>query len=178
MRIVEKRAGEGVFVRDTSRGSSLEALIFRLGAEDGLDYESMKGSFEAIVIVESNMARLAARRASGEELARLEKLTVRADSLLDNTGGFTDLDQEYHLMVGQLGKSPVLFSVASTMWIIIKKYASALHAEPDRRRKCAEGHRAITDAIAAGHEEAAGNEMERHLKGAFSTLLNNNLPPK
>ena len=171
MRVVEKRVGEGVFVRD-SRDSSLESLIFRLGAEDGLDYDSMKGAFEAIVIVESNMARLAARRAKGEELERLEELTARADSLLDNTVGFTDLDQEYHLLVGQLGNSPVLFSVASTMWIIMKRYASALHMEIERRRKCAEGHRAITAAIAAGDEDLAGKEMERHLKGALSTLLN------
>ncbi|MFZ5650259.1 MAG: FadR/GntR family transcriptional regulator [Bacillota bacterium] len=176
MRVVEKRVGEGVFVKDPDRESSLEAIIFRFLVEDGLDQDSLKGTYEAIVIVESNMARLAARRAAGEGLTRLEELTARMESSLDDDRLFTDLDQEYHLLVGRLGNSPVLFSVASTMWIIMKKYAYALHMAPERRKKCALGHRAITAAIVSGDEETAGREMERHLKGALSTLLNGAAP--
>lgn len=171
MRVVEKKVGEGVFVRDPSRESSLETVIFRFLAEDGLDPDSLKATFEAIVILESSMARLAARRSSAEERTRLVDLTARMASMVDDPEGFTDLDQEYHLLVGQLGNSPVLFSVSSTMWIIMKRYAHALHLSLDLRQKCADGHRLITAAIASGNEDAAGREMERHLKGALSTLL-------
>ncbi|MHB8156254.1 MAG: FadR/GntR family transcriptional regulator [Desulfocucumaceae bacterium] len=176
MRVVEKKVGEGVFIRDPSRESSLETIIFRFLAEDGLDQESLKGTFEAIVIVESNMARMAARRATGEDLARLKEITDRMSSPLDDSDHFTDLDQEYHLLVGKLGYSPVLFSVSSTMWIIMKRYAHALHLSRELREKCAEGHRLITGAIIAGDEETAGREMDRHLKGALSTLLSGTVP--
>jgi GntR family transcriptional repressor for pyruvate dehydrogenase complex len=171
MRVLEKRVGEGVFVRDPARESSLEAVIFRFLAEDGLDQESLKATFEAIVIVESSMARLAARRFIGEDIALLKNLTDRMDPAVEDPDGFTDLDLEYHLTVGRLGHSPVLFSVSSTMWIIMKRYAHALHLSRELRQKCADGHRLITQAIAAGDEHAAGREMERHLKGALNTLL-------
>ncbi|MFZ5596421.1 MAG: FadR/GntR family transcriptional regulator [Bacillota bacterium] len=171
MRVVEKRVGAGVFVRDPERDFSLETIVFRFLAEDGLDQDSLKGLYEAIVIVEVNMARLAARRSTGEDIARLRELTARMDSMLDSADGFTDLDQEYHLAVGSMGHSPVLFTVSSTMWIIMKRYAHALHLSRDLRKKCADGHRLITGAIASGQEDAAAREMERHLKGALSTLL-------
>lgn len=170
MRVVEKRAGEGVFVKDPALESSLEAMIFRFLAEDGLDMDSLTGACETIVLVESNLARLAARRIDNEGLARLEELTVRMDSLVDDIKAFTDLDQEFHLLVAQLGKSPVLFSVASTMWIIMKRYAGALHSERERRQKCARGHHLIAAAIKAVNEEEAQKEMEHHLKGAVAVL--------
>ncbi|MFZ5642065.1 MAG: FadR/GntR family transcriptional regulator [Bacillota bacterium] len=172
MRVVEKKVGEGVFIKDPSRESSLEALIFQFLAEDGLDHESLTGTFEAIVIVESNMARLAARRCSEEDKASLKGLSEKMDLMVDDPDAFTDLDQEFHLMVGRLGHSPVLFSVSSTMWIIMKRYAHALHMSRELRQKCAEGHRHIASAIIAGDGDLAGREMERHLKGALSTLLN------
>lgn len=170
MRVVEKRVGEGVFVRDPAREASLEAIVFRFLAEDGLDQEVLMSTFEAIVIVESNLARMAARRAAGTDLERLEALLAKMDARLEDAGSFTDIDQEFHLLVGQLAKSPVLFSMTSTMWIIMKKYAGALHRTPERRQKCADGHRLIAAAIMAGDEEAACGEMERHLKGALNAL--------
>ena len=171
MRVVEKRVGEGVFVRDPARESSLETVVFRFLAEDGLDQESLRGVCEAIVTVESSMARLAARRAGEKDLVRLKELVEQMKHENDDIDLFTDLDQEFHLLVGQLGKSPVLFSVASTMWIIMKKYAHALHLYPERRKKCADGHQLIAQSICAGNEDKAYKEMERHLKGAFNVLL-------
>ncbi|SFH38903.1 GntR family transcriptional regulator, transcriptional repressor for pyruvate dehydrogenase complex [Desulfotomaculum arcticum] len=171
MRVVEKRIGEGVFIRDPARESSLEAVVFRFLAEDGLDQESLQGACEAIVTVESSMARLAARRAGEKDLDRLKILVAKMKPDAEDIDVFTDLDQEFHLLVGQLSKSPVLFSVASTMWIIMKRYAHALHLYPERRRKCAEGHRLILKSICAGNEEQAYKEMEKHLKGAFNVLL-------
>ncbi|WP_027363506.1 FadR/GntR family transcriptional regulator [Desulfotruncus alcoholivorax] len=171
MRVVEKRIGEGVFVRDPARESSLEAVVFRFLAEDGLDQESLQGVCEAIVTVESSMARLAARRAGEEDLARLKALVRQMKPDNDDIDTFTNLDQEFHLLVAQLGKSPVLFSVASSMWIIMKKYAHALHLYPERRKKCADGHQLIAQSICSGNEEQAYKEMERHLKGAFNVLL-------
>lgn len=170
MRVVEKRVGEGVFVRDYAVNASLETVVFRLLAEDGLDQDSLRGTCEAIVIVESNMAGLAARRAGEEDRRQLQELVHRMDLSLQNAGNFTDLDQEFHLLVGQIGRSPVLYAVISTMWIIMKKYAGALHNSPERRQRCAEGHRLIAMAIASGDEEGAYREMERHLKGAVSVL--------
>ncbi len=171
MRVVEKKVGEGVFVRDPARECSLEAIIFRFLAEDGLDRESMQGACEAIIIVESNMARLAARRAAGPDLDRLHNLLQKMSPLPGDAETFTDLDHQFHQLVGQMGRSPVLFAVASTMWIIMKRYAGILHRSPERRQKCADGHRLITAAIAAGDEDRAYREMERHLKGAVDVLL-------
>lgn len=171
MRVVEKRVGEGVFVRDPAKEASLETIVFRFLVEDGLDQDLLQSTCEAIVIVESNLARMAARRVAGPDLTRLEYLTEQMDLVRDDPEAFTNLDQEFHLLVAQLGRSPVLFSITSTIWIIMKKYAAVLHLSEDRRKKCADGHRLIAAAIKAGDGDAAFREMERHLKGALNVLL-------
>lgn len=170
MRVVEKRVGEGVYVKDPAKESSLETVVFRFSAEDGLDQESLQAASEAIITVESSMARLAARRAPKTDIIKLDALSTKMTAQVDDIDIFTDLDQEFHLLVGQVSKSPVLFSVSSTIWIIMKKYAAALHTSPGRRQNCAEGHRLIATAISNGDEELASQEMERHLKGAFNVL--------
>ncbi len=177
MRIVEKRIGDGVYVRDTIRDASLEALVFRFLAEDGLDRDSLEGVSEAIVIVESNMARLAAARAQKDDLDRLRLLIVEMELHIDNPGRFTELDRNFHLLIGELGKSPVLYSVAYTMWIIMSRYADALHREPERRARCLNGHHLIAAALAAGDGENACREMERHLKGAVRALVTGTSAP-
>ena len=171
MRIVEKRVGEGVYVRDISRESSLEALVFRFLAEDGLDRDSLRGAGEAIVIVESNIARLAAERAANGDLARLDELLDQMNAGIDDIKTFTALDYDFHMLIGQLAQSPVLFSVVSTMWIIMKRYAAALHCATERRLKCLEGHRRIAAAIMAADGDTACREMECHLNGAVVALI-------
>lgn len=171
MRVVEKRVGEGVFVLDPARTSSLEAIIFRFLHEDGLDRGVLSSAGEAITIVESNMAKLAARRASEGGIVRLQKVLDRMHSHLEDAPAFTELDQEFHIQLGQMSHSPVLFSIASSMWVIMRKYAHALHLYPQRRQKCYQGHQLILEAITQGDEEKACHEMEHHYKGAFSVLL-------
>ncbi|CAA7601200.1 GntR-type HTH domain protein [Acididesulfobacillus acetoxydans] len=67
MCVVEKRAGEGVFVLDPARDVSLEAVVQHMLLEDGLDDDSVESTYEAIVIVEVHLARLAARKGNEAE---------------------------------------------------------------------------------------------------------------
>lgn len=171
MRVLEKRAGEGVFVRDPAREVSLEAVIQRMLWEDGLDYDSVQDTYEAILIVETHLTKMAARRGDASEWANLTELMVRMKDALDDAISFTALDKEFHLIVGQMGHSPVLFSILSTMWQVMKKYAEVLHHSQDKRLLCLEGHQRIVAAIGEQKEEEAGREMERHLKGGLRAIL-------
>lgn len=171
MRVVEKRPGEGVFVRDLEKESSVETLVFRFLVEDGLDNETLRSAFEAMIFIEASMARLAAQRATPEEVDELQKLCAKIDDKIASGENFTDLDQEFHQLIGKLGKSPVLCAIDSTMWIIVKKYARLLHRPEERRKSCALGHRRIVEAIAKGDPGRAGRVMEEHLQGALKALF-------
>ena len=171
MRVLEKRAGEGVFVRDPAREVSLEAVIQRMLREDGLDYDSVRDTYEAILIVETHLAKMAARREDELAEVHLAELMVRMEGALDDAITFTALDKEFHLTVGQMGHSTVLFSILSTMWQVMDKYAEVLHLSPERRLLCLEGHGRIVTAIREQREEDAGREMTRHLKGGLKAML-------
>ena len=170
MRVVEKRPGEGVFVRDLEKESSVETLVFRFLVEDGLDIETLRSAFEAMIFIEASMARLAAQRVTPAELDALERLCARMDEQTAGGEDFTELDQEFHQLVGKVGKSPVLSAIDSTMWIIVKKYARLLHRPEERRKSCVLGHRRIVEAIGKGDPERTAREMERHLQGALKVL--------
>lgn len=178
MRVLEKRAGEGVFVRDPAREVSLEAVIQRMLLEDGLDYDSVQDTYEAILIVEIHLAKMAARRTDASAGARLAALMVRMEGALEDAITFTALDKEFHLTVGQLGHSSVLFSILSTMWQVMNKYAEVLHRSRERRLLCLEGHARIVAAIREQRDEEAGREMERHLKGGLRAILDKSSPAR
>ncbi len=171
MRVLKKRAGEGVFVADPVPNLGAEALVFHFLVEDGLDEASLRSAFEAVTCIEASMARLAALRAGEEDLAALESLISRMEEGAGEGRGFTALDEKFHLAVGRASRSEVLYSIDITMWVIMRRYAELLHREPACRQWCLEGHRRIAAAISARDGDLAAREMENHLKGAYRMLF-------
>lgn len=171
MRVVEKRTGEGVFVRDLERESSVEVLVFRFLTEDGLDEASLRSSYEAVVGVESTMARLAAQRAGKAEIEELRGLLSQMEIPSISVGVFTDLDRELHLLVGKVGKSPVLLQMAQTIWIIIERYARVLFQDEPSRAEAIRQHRLMIESIVEGDGDRAYREMEQHLQWAWNVLF-------
>lgn len=171
MRVVDKRVGEGVFVRDLNKDSSIELLIFRILNEEGLDAESLSSACEAATYLEVATAKLAALRATPEEVRELRAVVEKMETRVKDGAEFTEMDHDFHLIIGRLSKNPLLSSIVSTVWIIVKRYAGAFHQNVEWRRWSIEGHRAIVEAIASGDGGNAGIAMERHLQEAFRILF-------
>lgn len=171
MRVIEKRVGEGIFVIAEPGGFGLETVIFRFMSEDGLDAAALTGAHEAITRIEGVIAELAVQRILPGELEEARDLLRQMEGAVATGEHFTALDREFHLTLGRAAKSPVLLSVASTMWVIMERYAIILFGLKENREKCVSDHREILTALAAGQSVAARYLTEEHFLWARQALF-------
>lgn len=171
MRVVEKKPGEGVFVRDIHADASLETVVFQFLSQDGLDQDTLASLIEAIKYIESTTARLAARRVTSGELEELVALQKRAERQSPDTGAHAAHDREFHLLVGRISKNDVLLKVMNTIWTIMEKYSDLLLAADGNHQDNLAYHKALVKAIAAKDADRAYQEMKAHFQWVERQVL-------
>ena len=170
MRLVEKRPGKGVFVKDFPQEASLESIVFEFLAEDGLKAEVLDDVYEAVLHTESIMARLAAERRDEGELKQLEKIYQKMKKNMNESYNFTLADKEFHLFLSKIAKSDVLSKFAHTIWIIIEKYAYLLYKSKKNRTISLKQHAALLLAIKNRLPDKAYKENWEHYIWAKKTV--------
>lgn len=171
MRVIEKRVGEGIFVIADDTSFGLETVIFRFMSEDGLDVDSLTDAYNAITVIEGVMAELAARRASPDEQGQLKDLLARMEQAVETGESFTSLDREFHLALNRASKSPVLMGIASTIWVMLERYAVILFGSREVREKCGRDHARIVSALEAGKDKECRRLVEDHFRWARQALF-------
>jgi GntR family transcriptional regulator, transcriptional repressor for pyruvate dehydrogenase complex len=164
MGVMKVRHGVGTFVADgpPEIGKSSLGLI---GALHGFKSWQM---FEARMLLESNLAALAAERGKDEHFAALAEEVAEMYATIDDPGEYLIHDVRFHRTIAEASGNPILAALMETI-------TTALY---DERRKTversrdlkdsAETHREIYRAIRARNAGEARRVMERHLQLAKS----------
>jgi GntR family transcriptional repressor for pyruvate dehydrogenase complex len=162
MGMMKVRHGIGTFVSDGPAEFGKSSLGL-MGALHGFQSWQM---FEARLILESNLAALAAERGKEEHHTALAEEVAEIFASIDRPADFLIHDVLFHRIVSQASGNPILAAVMETI-------TSALY---DRRRKTAERsttlresaemHRMIYRAIRARDPVEARKLMEQHLRKA------------
>lgn len=162
--LLETRFGEGSFVRVVDVGESMNGLIPVMY----LGEQSAREVFEFRMIIETECARLAARRATAEDIGELKETLermVKCESDRDlKAFGVADLD--FHFRIAQITRNAL---VIKTMSILREVLESSMYDVIDKMG-CENGifyHKEIIQSIAAKEDEKAANMMKEHIKKNF-----------
>jgi GntR family transcriptional repressor for pyruvate dehydrogenase complex len=153
--LVETRAGLGTFVAERPNAAG--------GAGPPLDRSQIEELIEARLVLESELAALAARRASPAEIAKLRAIVALMDSTAVDARRFLDADVDFHLTLARATHNRFLASALSGVRTLLTRDLE-LSAEVGVRRfgglqiAVAE-HRAVVDALEQGDEIAARDAM-------------------
>jgi GntR family transcriptional regulator, transcriptional repressor for pyruvate dehydrogenase complex len=154
--LVETRAGLGTFVAERRNVA---------GGTGGppLDRSQIEELIEARLVLESELAALAARRSSPTEIAELRAIVALMDSAAVDARRFLDADVDFHLTLARATHNRFLASALSGVRTLLTRDLE-LSAEVGVRRfgglqiAVAE-HRAVVDALEQGDEIAARDAM-------------------
>lgn len=166
----------------TSRTPLREALN-RLTAEGFLTSRSGQGFYcrslkpaeimdlyEARAAIESEAARLAARRFDPAALASLESFLDESEATYrqgTSPVALVRLDEEFHLRLARLSKNAelvrLLENVASRIQYVRVIDLQSLSEREETPRLTIEPHARILNAVKAGDEEDAAREMNAHI---------------
>ena len=118
--------------------------------------------------LETEAARLAARRAGAEDIDGLQRIVKRMEQLVkeERWHDADAIDVELHVEIARLSRSPGLIEgLARCHLLEVVRRRIALNERITGFSKLADNHRLLVDAIASGDPERAAAVMHSHLIG-------------
>jgi GntR family transcriptional regulator, transcriptional repressor for pyruvate dehydrogenase complex len=158
--LVETRAGRGTFVADGATGAQLEARPLHVTPTlPVLDRRAVEELIEAREVLELQIAQLAARRATPEQIEELRRRAEAMDAASANPNDYPDADVEFHLALAEAAGNRFLVRAMTDIRTLIKQDME-LGAEAAIRRFgdlhiSVASHRELVAAIEAHDPEQA-----------------------
>jgi len=171
--ITESRGGKGNFIKDTPRSPLYEQKVMEL--EEG---ESPFELLEARKAVEIEIAELAAKKATQEDIEAISESLNEMKGALSNIPRMMELDGEFHLNIAKAAHNNLLFSMMTylsnllkeKLWVNMKEKTWNLPGIPQKYLK---EHAEIFNAIKNKDSKNARKQVYHHLADVEKDLLRN-----
>ena len=155
MGIVENRGNRKILVKNADRFRKARSLI-----ELSYSQDTFEDFMEFRRTNEREIARLACRRATEEDLERLRNSVERLEA--DATDFEADVD--FHVNLAYASHNTIFAAMLNYVNSLILELRMRFFEREEYHGKTAEAHRRIYEAVKERDEELAAYEMGRHLK--------------
>jgi GntR family transcriptional repressor for pyruvate dehydrogenase complex len=162
MGVMKVRHGVGTFVADGPPEFGKTSLSL-MGALHGFQSWQM---FEARILIESQLAALAAERGKDEHHAALAEEVAEMFATIEAPSDYLIHDVLFHRIISQASGNPILAAVIETITSALYDSRRKTVERSIDLRESAEMHREIYRAIRSRHAEEARRLMEQHLRMA------------
>ena len=155
-----RRGSEGgAFVTEVDHGTVQRSLslVLRLGR---LSHEEIT---EARMTIEPPVARLAARRATVDDIVRLEDVVERQEARLHRKGSFRPSNLAFHRMLAECAHNLPLTTLVNSLADLTLEIVTTIETPRSVQEGVCRFHRLILDAIRRHDEEAAERLMLQHI---------------
>ena len=122
--------------------------------------------------IEISVARLAARRATEENLEDIRQKLEACNSSRHNTTAYPAVDLEFHCAIARASKNDLLIQSMN----VIKQYcfqAISSYFTEDLAEAGADCHQKLFEALCAHNEDEAALYMSRHMANIISRIPQN-----
>jgi GntR family transcriptional repressor for pyruvate dehydrogenase complex len=164
--LVEVRPGKGIFVRHTTGD-----LFMPLSSWVSTNREAIYKHFEARLILEPEIAALAARRISEEEIHRIEQnIALQASYPERDVVSTIRADIGFHCLVAEASKNETVSMLMNSLAkISFQGWKAALRVE-GRNETAVREHTQLLGLLARGDEDGARTAMREHMLGSIRLL--------
>ena len=162
MGVLKSRHGAGTFVSSGPAALDSSSLNI-LGTLHGFQPAQM---FEARLVLEANVAALAAERATEENLTELAEEVAEMYAALDDPQEYLVHDVRFHRTIAKAAQNPILAALMETITANMYDARQLTAAQSSNLKESADQHREIFRAMRAHHPGQARACMEMHLNAA------------
>jgi GntR family transcriptional regulator, transcriptional repressor for pyruvate dehydrogenase complex len=160
MGMIETRLGDGTYVCKRSEFLS-RPLLWAITSSSETDVHEL---VEARRLIETEMAGLAAERATAEDMKLIGTHLDNMERSRESVGEFLQSDIEFHMAVGQAAHNSILLNALLLIRNLLQDWISSSLQTEGVAEKALEHHKAIFLAIAKKNGAAARTAMQRHLE--------------
>jgi GntR family transcriptional regulator, transcriptional repressor for pyruvate dehydrogenase complex len=166
--LIEVRHGDGTYLKrpDSPLLPQVVEWGLLLGEQRTIDL------VEARQLIEVDIAGLAARRRTDDDLDDLERILARMEQESRDgaqAAAFVDADVEFHLRLAEAARNSALRDVLSSIQALLRAWIGRVIAEGYRDISFAE-HVPIFEAVRARDARAAEDAMDAHMRSAAGRL--------
>jgi len=162
--IVDIAQGRRVAVRPQAEWDYLSPLLIEWLPEEVVD-ELLQELLQMRVLLEPELAAMAAATITDEALAELGELLDRMASLEDDPDAYLEVDHEFHMAICRAASNRILDRIMySARWLGAAS-RRVTNEGPDALRGATEAHRTVYAAVAARDPAAAREAMRTHVQG-------------
>jgi GntR family transcriptional repressor for pyruvate dehydrogenase complex len=157
--MLEIRPGSGVYVRDPSPNNDPSELI------EIATHESALEVIEARMVIEVEMAGLAAQRATDGDFERMDKVLIRLKRVSSRKQPTAQVTSDFHRALARSSHNTMLYRMGQML--AKARVAQGIRVEqalPDIAAGEFESHLRLREAVASRDPEIARQEMRRHLE--------------
>jgi GntR family transcriptional regulator, sialic acid-inducible nan operon repressor len=164
--LIHVRHGERPRVAEPQLDLLAEQLALTMRHVLTYDPDILNQLKEARAVLEVEMAKIAARNRSKEDIAELREILKRQDEASGTTIEFMKTDGAFHGKLSEISGNFLLASVVKAIFAWLERFHLASVRQSGLEKLTLQEHEAILEAIVAGDAEAAGEAMRLHLTRA------------
>ena len=166
MGMVESRLGDGTFVCDRSRFLS-GPLLWAIASNADVDVRELT---EARRLIESELAALAAERATASDLERIGNNLDEMEGAGDDLERFLAADLSFHIAIAESAHNRILMNALELIRNLTRQWISQALRLPHVAEEALAQHKEIFFAIAKKRPEQARAAMCVHLEAMSDRL--------
>ncbi|MBV8829193.1 MAG: FadR family transcriptional regulator [Acidobacteriaceae bacterium] len=159
--MVRMRAGDGTYVTEPPRG-----ILDRMLAKGLLKTEKdLADVCETRMIIETELAGLAAERATVEDIASLRAIIERGGTIISgDQRGYSQVDLDFHLAVADCSHNKLLPRLLVDIRGLLVEWIAKSQELPGLLENAHQQHKRIFKSIAEHDSQSARREMQMHLE--------------
>jgi GntR family transcriptional repressor for pyruvate dehydrogenase complex len=161
--VIEVRSGSGVHIAAVGAAQVSEQMSLFLRGRGPIDYGKIN---EVRTGLEIRMARLAAERATDEDLATLREHHERMAALEDDIEAASIEDVEFHRTIARATQNELFLVMLDSIGDVLLDIRRATLGVPHRFHDGVGYHQNVLDRIAAHDPDGAAQAMRDHLADA------------
>jgi GntR family transcriptional repressor for pyruvate dehydrogenase complex len=164
--MVDSRVGDGTFVCPRSEFLS-RPLLWAFTGTDNTEFQEI---MEARIIIEENLAGLAAQRATEEEIAAIAESVQMLQDCIARNEPILEVDMAFHLAIARASHNNVLAKAVQLLRNLMRQWLYYKVLLPEAAPRVLKRHVAIARAITQHKPVVARREMRLHLEEAMMVV--------
>ncbi len=165
--LVESHPGKGTWVC----GDALKTVFNSKDVKTRLGVLNADKVYEARLIIEVGLTRLAAERATPEDLEQIHQALQAMENGVENDNEFVKADIDFHFSVARAGHNPLLEQFYYLVRELLSEVISEMVMLPKVKEDLIQLQRSILQAISAHDPRKAQIEAQKHMDYIQNLLL-------
>lgn len=165
--LVCSRPKLGTLVQDRREWNMLDPDVLNWEIEGGSQKSALRSITDVREVIEPQASKLAALRASEEEIEKMELAYLKMEGNVESSPEFINADLSFHNLIIESSQSPILVQLSSTLRDALMACRRTIVLSPSSSREALAFHHDVLLAIQARKPDLAFSKMQLLIENAW-----------